>query len=207
MTGDATDREGRAMLLRRTLLGSVVAAGLILGLTGCGGDDQASQPTPLSDTPSATPFSPTPSVTPRPADPTVAAKAKVLSDYQTFVATRARGFISNSPTFPYEDVMIGEALQAQKAGMTGAYEIGTKYSGSARFLRARVVSLNLQAKPATAKVQACILDSLASTSKSGKKQGGTPQEVSTDDQMALVGGKWKASVTKTLDKAAAGCAS
>jgi hypothetical protein len=137
----------------------------------------------------------------------VAAKAKVLADYRTFVATRARGFVSNSPTFPYEDVMTGEALQAQKAGMTGAYEIGTKYSGSARFLRARVLSLNLQAKPATAKVQACILDSLASTSKSGKKQGGTPQEVSTDDQMVLVGGRWKTSVTKTLDKAAAGCAS
>jgi len=190
------------MQLRRTLLSAAITTALILGLSSCGSKDDATQQPPASDTPASTP---TPTTTPTPVDPTAAAKAKVLADYQTFVATRTRGFLSNSPTFPYEDVMTGEALQAQKAGMTGAYDIGTKYSGTARFIKAHVVSLNLQAKPATAKVQACILDSLASTSKSGKKTGGTPQEVATDDQMVLVGGKWKTSINRTLDKTAAGC--
>jgi hypothetical protein len=193
----------RTMQLRRTLLSAAITTALVLGLSSCGGKDDATQQPPVSDPPASTPSTPKPSVTP--AVPTAAANAKVLADYQTFVATRTRGFLSNSPTFPYEDVMTGEALQAQKAGMTGAYDIGTKYSGAARFLKAHVVSLNLQAKPATAKVQACILDSLASTSKSGKKTGGTPQEVSTDDQMVLVGGKWKTSINRTLDKTAAGC--
>jgi hypothetical protein len=104
------------MQRRRTVFGSVIATGLILGLSSCGGNDHATQPTPVSDTPSPT-VSTVP--TPTPVDPVVAAKAKILADYKNYVAFRTRGFLSNDPVYPYEQVMTGNALQAMKSFVAG----------------------------------------------------------------------------------------
>jgi hypothetical protein len=143
--------------------------------------------------------------TPTAADPVTAAKAKVMADYKDFVATRSRGFVSNNPTFPYEQAMTGNALAAMKAVVTGAHEIGTRYSGGLRFIKGEVAALNLKATPATATVRACVFDGLKATSKSGKVTSSS-MEVSKEDRLVLVGGRWKAIETKTLSKGEPGCA-
>jgi hypothetical protein len=190
------------MQLRRTLFGFVIATGLILGLSSCGGSDHAAQPTPVSDTPSPTASTVS---APPPVDPVAAAKAKVMADYKDFVAIRTRGIVSNNPTFAYDQVMTGDALAATKSVAAGSQMIGTKYSGSVRFIKGQVVALNLKVKPATATVQACIFDGLSARSKSGKVTTSST-EVSREDRMVLVGSRWKATKTKSLAKDAPGCA-
>ncbi len=188
------------MKIRQTVCGTTMALGLLLGTTACGGDANTQPPAeqPLV-------FTTAPKSTPTPVDPTVAAKAKVLADYKRFIDTQSRGFVSNSPTFPYEQVMTGKALASTKSVMAGAQLAGLKYGGSIRFLRGEVSSLNLKAKPATATVQACIDDRLTSTSKTGKvtRSGG---KASTRDELVLVDGGWKASNTQTLKESEPGCA-
>jgi hypothetical protein len=190
------------MQLRRTVFGTVVVTGLILGLTGCGGNDQATQPTPVSDTPSPT----MPVTTPTPVDTVAAAKAKVLADYKNYLAVQARGLVTNDPTFAYDQVMTGDALKLVKSVVTGARLRGTRYTGTTHFLKGSVVALNLKAKPATATVQACVLDALTAKDKKGKTLSAPPQQVSTEDKLVLEGGRWKATVTKTTGKDDAGCA-
>jgi hypothetical protein len=191
------------MPLGRALVGSVVAAGVLLGLSACGSDEKA---TPLSsDTPSPTPSSPTASPTPTPVDPTLAVKAKIMADYKNSIATQSHGIVSNNPAFPYEQVMTGNALASIKAVMTGSYNIGTKYTGGVRFIKGKVTALNLKATPATATVQACVFDGLKATSKRGKVTSAST-EVSRHDRMVLIGGRWKATETTTLEKGAPGCA-
>lgn len=128
-----------------------------------------------------------------------------MADYQVYVATRSSGIVSNDPTFAYEQVMTGNALSAIRSVVTGAKMIGTKYSGSVRFVKGQVATVNLKAKPATATVQGCVLDGLKATSKSGKVTGSSV-ETSTKDVMVLIGGRWKATETQALDKSAPGCA-
>jgi hypothetical protein len=190
------------MQLRRTVFGSVIATGLILGLSGCGGNDHATQPTPVSDTP---PPTASPLATPTPVDPEAAAKAKVMADYKTYIAARSRGIASNNPTFPYDQVMTGNALSAIRSVVTGSQMAGTKYSGGIRFVKGKVASLNISAKPATAIVQACIYDGLKATSKSGKVASSSI-ETSSEDHLVLIDGRWKATETKSLDKTEPGCA-
>jgi hypothetical protein len=190
------------MQRRRTVFGSVIATGLILGLSSCGGNDHATQPTPVSDTPSPT-VSTVP--TPTPVDPVVAAKAKILADYKNYVAFRTRGFLSNDPVYPYEQVMTGNALQAMKSVMTGMNMMGRKYSGSLTFLKGSVVALNLKTRPATATVQACSMDALVLKDKKGKRLTGAPAKVSTDDRLVLVGKLWKVTETTTYDEHSEGC--
>jgi hypothetical protein len=190
------------MPLCHKLVGTIVATGLVFGLSACGSDDNATQPAPVSSTPPPT-ASPTP--TPTAVDPTVAVKAKIMTDYKNFVATRSRGIVTNDPTFPYEQIMVGKALAATKSVATGANMIGTKYSGSVRFIKGEVVTLDLKAKPSTATVQSCVFDGLSTTSKSGKVTSSST-EVSRQDQMVLAGGTWKATETKSLSKESPGCA-
>lgn len=128
-----------------------------------------------------------------------------MADYKNFVATRSRGIVTNDPTFPYEQIMTGNALSATKSVATGANMIGTKYSGSVRFIKGEVVALDLKAKPATATVQACVFDGLSTKSKSGKVTSSST-EVSREDRMVLVDGIWKATETKSLSKESPGCA-
>ena len=113
--------------------------------------------------------------------------------------------MSNDPTFAYDKVMTGNALAAVKSVATGAQTIGTKYSGSVRFVKGEVAVVNLDAKPATATVQACVVDGLTARSKTGKITT-SPGEVSREDKMVLVDGRWKATETKSLAKDAPGCA-
>ena len=192
------------MQLRRTVFGTVVVTGLVLGLSSCGGNDHATQPTPVSDTPSST----APSVsTPPPVDPVAAAKAKVLADYQRFVSVRGLGWVSNKPSYPYEQVMTGEALSAMKAVVTGADLAGTKYSGNVKFIKGSVVTLDLKAKPATATVRACVHDALVAKTKAGKTISAPPAYVSREDRMALVAGRWKTSDTKSTGEDSNECPS
>ncbi|MFB6721203.1 hypothetical protein ACFCV3_13620 [Kribbella sp. NPDC056345] len=186
------------MKIRQTVCSTTLALGLLLGTTACGSDTKTQPP---AEQPRVAPTTPKPT----PVDPTVAAKAKVLADYKLFIDTQSRGFVSNSPTFPYEQVMTGNALAAAKSVMAGAQMAGLKYSGSARFLKGEVSALNLKAKPATATVRACIFDGLKSTSKRGKVTS-LQDKLSREDQMVLVDGRWKASETKGLDKSQEGCA-
>jgi hypothetical protein len=187
------------MTIRRTVFGVALATASLLAISSCGGEDKPPQ---TVGTPSATSSTPTP--TPTPVDPTVVAKAKVLADYKNFIAVRSKGITSNDPTFAYDQVMTGVALAATKSVASGSQMIGTKYSGSVRFIKGQVVSLNLKAKPATATVHACVFDSLSSRTKSGKVNTAST-EVSRQDQMVLIGNRWKASFTKSLSKDAPGC--
>jgi hypothetical protein len=191
------------MPLRRTLVGSIVATGLIIGLTSCGSDDDASRSTPVSNTPSS-PTSTAPTSTP--VDPTATAKAKVLADYQAYVAFFARGLVSNNPTYPYEQMMTGNALKATKSVTTGMQISGRKFSGTYKYLKGSVTALNLKAKPATATVQACAMDSVILRDKKGKALT-SPAKVATNDRLVLTGGRWKVTETTTLDEHGEGCTS
>lgn len=194
--------EGRAMPLCQKLLGAIVATGLILGLSACGGDDKPTGSTPVSTTPLP---SATPTPTPTPVDPTVAAKAKIVTDYQNYIAARSRGLVSNNPTYPYDQVMTGNALQAMKSVTAGNQMIGRKYSGSVTYLKGTVTALNLKTKPATATVQACITDKLVLKDKKGKTLTGPPSNLSTSDKLALVGTQWKITETASEDASGPGC--
>ncbi|WP_432887890.1 hypothetical protein ACQPYH_06255 [Kribbella sp. CA-245084] len=186
--------------------GAVLAAGLVTGLGACGGqaDTAAQAPeTPLVPT-SSSPTSVRPS--PAPADPTVAAKAKIMADYKAYVAARSNGTVTNKPSYPYEQVMTGNALSVLKSLLTGAYLGGTTYGGSIRFVKGHVAALNLKSKPATATVYGCVIDNLTATSKSGKIRRSGGIQLSTHDQLVLVGGRWKTTETHSLNKGAPGCA-
>jgi hypothetical protein len=190
------------MRLVRTVLGLVVAGGLIFGVSACGGDDKTTGPTPVSDTPSPTA---TPTPTPTPVDPTVAAKAKIVADYKNYVAVQSRGLVSNNPTYPYDQTMTGNALHAVKSVTAGNQMIGRKYSGSVTYLNATVAALNLKTKPATATVQGCIMDKLVLKDKKGKTLTGPPSKLATSDKLVLVGTRWKVTETASEDASGAGC--
>jgi hypothetical protein len=190
------------MPLRQTLLGAIVAAGLIFGLSACGDGEKAAGPTPVSDTPSPTA---TPTPTPTPVDPIVAAKAKIIADYKNYVAVRSRGLASNNPTYPYDQAMTGNALQAMKSVAAGNQMIGRKASGSVTYLKGTVTALNLKTKPASATVQACIMDKLVLKDKKGKVLTDPPAKISTSDKLVLVGTQWKITETASEDAAGAGC--
>ncbi|WP_405059688.1 hypothetical protein OG474_44140 [Kribbella sp. NBC_01505] len=187
------------MKIRHIACTTTLAVGLLLGATACGGSDKKSLP------PTDQPTTTTPKPTPTPVDPTVAAKAKIIADYKVFIDIQTRGLVSNSPTFPFEQVMTGNALASAKSVMGASLLAGTRYSGSARFLRAEVSQLNLKAKPATATVQACVFDGLKATSKKGKVTS-LQDELSRHDQMMLIDGHWKATETTGLNKTQPGCA-
>lgn len=191
--------EGRAMPLRQKLLGAIVATGLVLSLSACGGDDK-----PSGSVPATTPL-PTPTPTPTPVDPSVAAKTKIIADYKNYVAFQSRGVVSNHATYPYDQVMTGNALQAIKSVTAGMEMIGRKYSGSLTFLKGSVVALNLKTKPATATVQACEMDALVLKDKKGKTLSKGPRKVATNDKLVLVGSRWMVTETTTLSEASAGC--
>ncbi|WP_405059690.1 hypothetical protein OG474_44150 [Kribbella sp. NBC_01505] len=186
------------MRIRRAVAGVVVVAGLVIGCSSRGSDTPQT-----AGTPSGAPTTPSP--TPTPVDPTEVAKAQIMADYKVFIDTQSKGFVSNHPTFPYEEVMTGKALASTKSVMAASELAGTKYAASLRFLRGEVFSLNLKATPSTAMVYGCIFDGLTATSKKGKV---TPAagEVSTHDQVTMVDGRWKASDTDTLKKTEPGCA-
>jgi hypothetical protein len=192
--------EGRAMPLRQKLLGAIVATGLVFSLSACGGDDEPTGSTPISTTPS-----PTVTPTPTPVDPTVAAKAKVIADYKNYIAFRGRGFVSNNPTYPYDQVMTGNALQADKSIASGNQMIGRKYSGSVTFLKATVTALNLKTKPATATVQGCITDALVLKDKQGKVLTDPPSNLSTSDKLIFVSNRWKITETSSEGASGPGC--
>ena len=186
----------------RTALG-LVTMGLVLSVGGCGGAGKATSS--ATDTPLVPVSSPSPSAPSTPVDPAAVVKAKVMSDYKTFVATRSRGIVSNNPTFPYEQVMTGNALSTIKSVMTGSRMAGTTYSGGLRFVKGHVSALNLRSKPATAIVQACVFDGLKATSKTGKVTTSSG-EISKQDRLVLIAGHWKATETQSLEKGAPGCA-
>ena len=117
----------------RTAFGMTLAVGSVLGVGGCGGEDKAPQ---SADTPSAASSTPSPTLTPTPADPSAAVKAKIMAEYKLSIETQSRGIVSNRPTYPYEQVLTGNALSALRSVVTGAQMIGTKYSGDIRFVSA-----------------------------------------------------------------------
>lgn len=190
------------MRIRRTAFGMAVATVLLLGLGSCGDENKTPQ---AADTPSVTTPTRTPTPTPTPVDPTTAVKAKIIADYKLSIETQSNGIVSNNPTYPYEQVLTGKALSALRSVVTGAQMIGTKYSGGVRFIKAKVTALNLTSKPATATVQACVFDGLKATSKSGKVTTSSTQ-LSREDHLVLIAGRWKATETKSLNKSAPGCA-
>jgi hypothetical protein len=128
-----------------------------------------------------------------------------MADYKFSIATQSRGIVSNSATFPYEQVLTGNALSKLRSVVTAAQMAGTKYSGGVRFVKGEVAALNLKAKPATATVQACVYDGLKATSKTGKVTT-SAVEVSRQEQLVLVGGRWKPTEVKSLKKTEPGCA-
>jgi hypothetical protein len=185
------------MRLRRTAC-VLLALVSVLGIGGCGGQGNTST---TSDTPLPIPTvsSTSPTTPAAPTDPAAATKAKIMADYKTYIAARSRGIVSNNPTFPYEQVMTGNALSAIKSVVTGSQMAGTKYSGGIRFVKGEVAALNLRSKPATAMLQACIYDGLKAASKSGKVTSSSI-ETSSEDRLVLIDGRWKATETKSLDK-------
>jgi hypothetical protein len=194
------------MPLRRTGFGSIAATALILGLSGCGSDEHAT-PRPVSDTPQVTSSSPASSPPPTPVDPAAAAKAKVMSDYKYFVAFWTKGTLSGDPTYPYEQTMAGEALRVTKSASTADHLRGIKFSGSTSFLRGSVVALDLKAKPATARVQACELDQISGVDSKGKRAYNPAGQVSTDITLTLLGGRWKVTGQAVAGKDEGACAS
>jgi hypothetical protein len=192
------------MTLRRTAVGLAAVVGILFGLSACGDGDQATQS--ASQTPPVTPLSPTPSVTPTPVDPTEAARAKVLADYKHFVTFWTAGTISGDPTYPYEQVMAGEALRVTKSASTADHIRGIKFSGSTKFLRGSVVKLDLNAKPSTARVQSCELDQISGVDKKGKQAYKPSGQVSTDITLALMDGRWKVTGQAITGKNEGACA-
>lgn len=189
------------MAFRRVVFG-MVAAGLVVSLSGCGGDGEAE---PLASVTPTVTNSATATATPTPTvDPAVAARGKIMADYKQLVDFQSRGFVSNDPTYPYEQMMVGNALRTMKSVATAGRLNGTRYSGSVRFLKGSVVALNLRAKPATATVHGCVLDSLIAR-KNGKTLTAPPQQVSTETKMLLVGGRWKETESATTVKDVGGC--
>lgn len=184
----------------RTLLSTILVTGLILGTASCSGDDQTTSSAPVSNTPPSTP-SPIPTTV----DPVAAAKAKVITDYELFINFRSQGWISNKPSFPYEEVMTGKALTSMKAVVTGAGQAGTKYSGTVQFVKGSVVAIDIEATPATATVKACVHDALVAKTKTGKTVSAPPAYVAREDRMTLVAGRWKASETKSTGEDSKGC--
>ncbi|MDX3007073.1 hypothetical protein PWY87_35755 [Kribbella solani] len=192
----------------RTLSGAVLAACLVAGLAGCGGQADKDKAAETPQTPllpaSAPPSSAKP--TPKPVDPTTAAKAKIMADYKTYVGWRSAGVVSNRPSYPFEQYMTGNSLQVVKSLMGGMYLIGTKYGGSMTFVKGRVAAVNLKAKPATATVYGCVIDDLTATNKQGKVRRSGGSQMSTRDQLVLVGGRWKVTETQTNTPESPGCA-
>lgn len=186
-----------------------VACGLlailsVLGLVGCGGQGDTSA-TSTTTTPQSTTSLPSPAKPSTPTNTTAAVKAKIMADYRLSIATQSRGIVSNSPSFPYGQVLTGNALSTLKSTMTGAYVAGTKYSGGFRFVKGEVIAMNLKAKPATATVQSCVFDALKATSKSGAVQSSSTK-VSREDELVLVGSRWKITESESFDKTEPGCA-
>lgn len=194
--------EGRTMPLRRTLLGSIVATGLILGIGGCGGEGKTPQ---TADTPSVT--SSTTSATPTPSeDPTAAARAKVLADFQQYVLVWSKGKTTGGATYPYEQVMTGQALKVTKSVASADHLRGIRATGSVTFVRGSVVALNLRAKPSTARVQGCLLDQISGTDKKGTKVYKPTGKVSADVTLNLVDTTWKVASTGLTEKGVDACA-
>ncbi|MDX3007061.1 hypothetical protein PWY87_35695 [Kribbella solani] len=192
----------------RTLSGAVLAACLVAGLAGCGGQADKDKAAETPQTPllpaSAPPSSAKP--TPKPVDPTTAAKTKIMADYKAYIADRSHGTVTNKPSYPYEKFMTGNALSALKSSVGGMYLIESKFGGSITFIKGRVAVINLKAKPATATVYACVIDDLTLTSKKGevRKSGGI--RLSNHDQVVLIGGRWKVTETQTNKPQDPGCA-
>ena len=190
------------MPLRRTVFGWVVSAALVVGVTGCGGSDEVT-PKPVSGTPPVSPSSPTRS---KPVDPTTVAKSRALADYQYFVAFWTKGKLSGNPTYPYDQVMTGEALQLTNSVATADELRGITASGSVKYLRGSVVALNLSAKPSIARVQSCELDQITGVDKKGGQVYRPVGEVSSDTTLTLVGGRWKVSRKAVSGKEDGACA-
>jgi hypothetical protein len=191
------------MTFRRAVLSLTMTAALIAVVTGCGGSDQTSPP--VTDTPSSTTPAPTPTPTPTPVDPTVAAKKKILADYAAYATFSANGLLSNRPTFPYEQRMTGNALQAIKSVTAGMEMTGRRFTGSYKYLKGTVVALNLKTEPATATVRGCAYDAIVLRDKKGKVLTDPPSKTSTKDQLVLIGQRWMVTETQTLDAADGGC--
>ena len=188
------------MTIRRTMFGVALATGLALGASGCGGDDKTPQ---TADTPSVT--SPTPPPTPT-ADPSSAATAKVLADFQHYVVVWSKGKTSGGATYPYEQVMTGQALKVTKSVASADRLRGIKAAGNLTFVRGSVVALNLRAKPSTAMVQACLLDEISGTDKKGTKVYKPAGKVSADVTLNLVDTTWKVASTALTEKGVDACA-
>jgi hypothetical protein len=189
------------MPLRRTAFATVVATALILGLSGCGGHDQAAPP--ATDTPLLPVSTPTPTPT---LDRTAAAKAKVLADYKNYVAVWTKGKVSGDPAYPYDQVMTGEALRLTKAVAAADDLRGIKASGGVKYLYGSVVALNLSAKPATARVESCEADQINGVDKKGRQVYRPVGQVSSDTNLALVSGRWKVTRKVVSGKEDGACA-
>jgi hypothetical protein len=125
-----------------------------------------------------------------PLDPTTAAKRKALAAYQYFVTFWTKGKVGGNPTYPYDHVMTGDALQLTKSVASADQLRGIKASGSVKFLRESVVALKLTAKPSTARVQSRELDQTTGIDKKGRQVHQPVGEVSSDTALTLVGGRW-----------------
>lgn len=191
------------MPLRRTVSGLAAATGLLFSLSACGDNDQTAPPP--ADSPATS--SSTPSATPTPVDPTTAAKTKALADYQYFVTFWTKGKTSGNPAYPYDEVMTGEALKLTKSVATADDLRGIKATGAVKFLRGSVASVDLAAKPATARVLSCELDQITGVDKKGKQVYRPVGEISSDTTLALVGDRWKVTRKTVSGKDEGACAS
>ncbi|MDX6235736.1 MAG: hypothetical protein QOG10_551 [Kribbellaceae bacterium] len=168
---------------------TVAAMSLLLTLGACGGSNEASPTT------SQTPIVPTSTAarsTIEPtADPTVAARTQILADYGRYRTSFLKGVMTGGVSYRYEQVMTGEALTVTKQYIAAYKGLrGTKFTGTLQILESRVSALNLQSKPATATVQACIVDNVIGTDKAGKRVVTPPGKISAIDQLKLINGRW-----------------
>lgn len=168
----------------------VGVCGLALLVEGCGGSDKAD---PATSLPTMTPSATTPSVAPTPTlvDPSTAAKTKVLAAYERYLNLFHQGLVKGGPNFRLEPVMTGEALAAAQSYFT--FHKGfrqNRFSGTAKLVSSKVTAINLQAKPATATVSACIDEKFTGTNKSGKRFAAPAGMIFKRDKLKLVGGRW-----------------
>jgi hypothetical protein len=182
----------------------VVAAGMLLALTACGGNDAATpaaSPTPVIPAASTPP----PKPTPKPIDPATVAKQKILADYATSFAFIQKGILVGGGGYPYETWMVEGALSAIKA--QAAFLKVTrraKVTGDSKLLESKVTALDLKAKIPTATVTACLTDNYTAVASNGVVLVRPAGKVVAVDKVKLLKGRWMVFSTETK-RAEFGC--
>jgi hypothetical protein len=182
----------------------VVAAGMLLTVAACGGND-AARPS-VSQTPVILVTStPAPKPTPKPVDPTTAAKQKILADYATSFAFIQKGFLIGGGGYPYETWMTDDALSSIKS-FVGFVKVvrRAKVTGEGKLLQSKVTALDLKTKIPTATVTACVTDNYTAVASNKVVIVRPAGKVVKVDKVKLLKGRWMVFSTDTK-RAEFGC--